>query len=249
MSFQDNQKQQPFLSHLKELKNRLLISLFFFVLSSVLSYSFYDYIYDFLIKPFTFLEGFQKSSFHVKNLFDAFTIKLKVSIWFGFFFSFPVMLFHFLRFIFPALKIKEKKILIIVLLVSFVLTTFAIYYGYFNIIPLALPFLVSNSFIPENMNVWLEYNNIFYILKFLIISIVIFQLPIILEFLLYLNVVTRKVLLKQSRIIIIAIFVMSAIVTPPDIISQIFIAVPLIFMFFLTILIAKIFNWGNNKNV
>lgn len=244
MSTQYNQKQQSFLSHLKELKNRLLISLFFFVLSSVLSYFFYDHIYRVLIKPFDFLEGFEKSSFHVKNLFDAFTIKLKVSILFGFFVAFPVILFHFLRFIFPALKIKEKKILIIILMVSFLLTTFAIYYSYFNIIPLALPFLVSKNFVPENMNVWLEYKNIFYILKFLIISIVVFQLPIVLEFLLYLNVVTRKVLLKQSRIIIIGIFIVSAIITPPDIVSQIFIAIPLIFMFFFTILIARIFNWG-----
>ena len=136
--------------------------------------------------------------------------------------------------------------MIIILTISFLLTTFSIYYSYFNIIPLALPFLVSKNFIPQNVHLWLEYKNIFYILKFLIVSIAIFQLPIILELLFYLNLVSRKLLLKKSRIVIILIFILSAIITPPDMISQIFIAVPLILMFFLTILVAKIFNWGKD---
>lgn len=238
-----NKIEKPFTSHLKELRSRLILSLLLFLVATVFSFFIYDFIYQFLIKPFSFLDS--DSKFHVKNLFDAFTIKIKISVWFGFFFSFPFLLFHFLRFIFPALKKKEKKLLTIILAVSFCLTTFAIYYSYFNIIPLAIPFLVSKNFIPENVNVWLEYQNIFYILKFLIASIAIFQLPIVLEILFYLNLVSRKALLKQSRIVIIGIVIVSAIITPPDVISQVLIAVPLIVMFFITIFVAKIFNWGN----
>ena len=61
------------------------------------------------------------------------------------------------------------------------------------------------------------------------------------------NVLSRRALLKASRFIVVGIFVLSAIVTPPDFVSQVSIAMPLIGLFFLTILIARIFNFGKSK--
>ena len=110
-----------------------------------------------------------------------------------------------------------------------------------------LRFLTSSKFIPFNVGLLLNYTkNIFYILQFIFIALVIFQTPIILELLLISNVVKRKALLKMSKYIIILIFVLSALLTPPDFISQVSLATPLIVLYFLTILIAKIFRFGED---
>ena len=91
----------------------------------------------------------------------------------------------------------------------------------------------------------LNYNrNIFYILQFIFIALVLFQTPIVLELLLVANVLKRKTLLRFSRYIVVGIFALSALLTPPDFISQVSLAAPLIVLYFLTILIAKIFKFG-----
>jgi sec-independent protein translocase protein TatC len=85
------------------------------------------------------------------------------------------------------------------------------------------------------------------IFQFLLITIIIFQLPIILEILMIMNLLGRRALLRASRFIVIGIFVLAAIVTPPDFISQVSLALPLVGLFFLTILIARIFNFGKKQ--
>ena len=133
------------------------------------------------------------------------------------------------------------------ILSSAVLIAGSFYLSYFKIIPFSIGFLMTVGFIPNDVGVLLNFNqNIFYIVQFIVISMVLFQLPIILEMLLALNLISRKKLLASSRFIIIGILVLSALVTPPDFISQVSISVPLIILFFLTIGIAKIFNWGDN---
>ena len=86
--------------------------------------------------------------------------------------------------------------------------------------------------------------NIFYIFQYLLVSLVLFQLPILLEILLIVNIIKRKTLLKASRYMIVFIFILAAILTPPDFMSQVTLALPLIVLYFLTIFIAKIFKFG-----
>ena len=75
-------------------------------------------------------------------------------------------------------------------------------------------------------------------------GVIIFQTPIILEFLLAKGIVTRKFLLKNARWFIVGIVTMSAMITPPDIISQLSLSLPLILCYYLCILVAKIMKWG-----
>ncbi len=86
--------------------------------------------------------------------------------------------------------------------------------------------------------------NIFYVFRFLLVTMILFQIPIILELLLAMNMVNRRAVLKASRFVIVGIFALAAILTPPDFVSQIGVALPLIAFFFLTILIAKLFKFG-----
>ena len=76
-------------------------------------------------------------------------------------------------------------------------------------------------------------------------TIVLFQTPIVLELLMIMNILKRKTLLRASKYVIVGFFVLSAALTPPDFISQLSLALPLVGLFFLSILIAKIFRFGD----
>lgn len=235
-----------FLDHLSELRKKLIVSVIAIVIGSIVSFIFFQFLIDALFKPFYNTEAAgSENLLFVNTIFEGFVTKFKVSILSGIVISFPVHLFNTISFIFPGLKRKEKRITIIALTVSFVLIVFSFYYSYFTIIPVSVRFLTSKNFIPEKVGMLLNYHkNIFYVIQFLFITLVIFQLPIILEILMITNVVKRRRLLRGSRYIVIVIVVLSALLTPPDFVSQLALAAPLVGLFFLTILIAKIFKFG-----
>lgn len=181
----------------------------------------------------------------VNTIFEGFLIKIKVSILAGLILSLPIHFYNLIRFIFPGLTAKEKKVVLLSLISSLVLIGVSAYYGYFKLIPVSFKFLTTSGFIPKKVGMLLNYGkNIFYVFRFLLVTMILFQIPIILELLLAMNMVNRRAVLKASRFVIVGIFALAAILTPPDFVSQIGVALPLIAFFFLTILIAKLFKFG-----
>ena len=234
------------ISHLKELRYRVFISGIYILIGFIVALYFFNNIIDALSVPFHSFPEFNK--FYVTSIFEGFATKLKLSFIIGAILAFPVIIYQALRFIFPGLIGKEKKLIAICVFVSVLLSAFAFYFGYFVFMPYSIQFLMSKTYLPDNVSIILNYNkNIFYIINFLFYSLIVFQFPIILECLLYLNLVKRKSLIKASRYVIVGIFVVSAFVTPPDIISQVGISIPLICLYFLTILVAKIFGFGEDN--
>ena len=239
-------KAMSFWEHLSELRKRIFISVLGILVGSIIAFIFFQFILDTLFKPFEGVESaFVEDQFFINTIFEGFLTKLKISILTGLVISFPVHLFNSIVFIFPGLRKREKRITIIGLAVSFVLIVFSFVYSYYKIVPISVRFLTSKNFVPDNVGLMLNYNrNIFYVLQFMFITLVVFQVPIVLEILLITNVVSRKKVLKSSRFVIIGIVLMSALLTPPDFVSQVSLATPLIVLYFLTILIAKIFKFG-----
>jgi sec-independent protein translocase protein TatC len=240
------ERSLTFIEHLVELRKRIIVSLIGVLLGAVIVFFLFDSIVTFLLTPFKLLEvGAEGQRLFINTLFEGFLTKLKISLLIGIIVSLPVHLYNAIRFIFPGLTMREKKAIIIALVVSFTLVVFSFYYSYYKIIPISVRFLTSSSFIPVNVGLLLNYNkNIFYILQFILVTLIIFQMPIILEILLVMNIVKRKALLRMSKYIIVSIFVLSALLTPPDFVSQISLAAPLIILYFFVILIAKIFKFG-----
>ena len=238
--------EMTFIEHLVELRKRIIVSLIGALLGAFVVFFLFDQIVNFLLTPFNLIEtaaGGQQ--LFINSLFEGFLTKLKISLLIGIIISLPVHLYNAIRFIFPGLTNREKKAIIIALIVSFALVAFSFYYSYYKIIPISVRFLTSSSFIPVNVGLLLNYNkNIFYILQFILVTLIIFQTPIILEILLVMDIVKRKALLRMSKYIIVVIFVISALLTPPDFVSQISLAAPLIILYFFVILIAKIFKFG-----
>lgn len=244
------QGEMSFIDHLRELRKRIIVSMIAILCGAVVSYIFFDYIVAFLFDPFREIEALsiRDEILFINTIFEGFLVRLKVAILAGVVLSLPVHVFNIIKFILPGLTSKEKKVILISLIVSFCLIVFSFYYGYFKVIPISIGFLSSSGFIPERVGLLLNYGkNIFVIFQFLLITIILFQLPIILEILMIMNVLSRRALLKASRFIVIGIFVLSAIVTPPDFVSQISLALPLVGLFFLTILVARIFNFGQGQ--
>ena len=181
----------------------------------------------------------------VSSIAEGFISQFKISAISGFILSLPVHIFGIIRFIFPGLTSREKKIVMFFLVFSLIFIAVGAYMVYFMLVPIVINFLTAPQFIPESVGILLNYQtNIFYLFSFILWAIFALQLPLIMEILLVMNVLKRRQVWKVSRFIIVGIFILSAIITPPDIASQMGVALPLIFFFFLALLIAKIFKFG-----
>jgi sec-independent protein translocase protein TatC len=239
-----------FLGHFAELRTRLIASLLSILALSVLCYALYDPIIGLLTAPFR--EASMTSggeALYLNSIYEGFMIRLKIAVFAGLILSLPVLLYNIFGFIFPALRAWEKKILLWSLVVSFILLVAGAYYGYTIILPVMIRFFLNTGFLPAGTGILLSFGkNIFYILQFLILAVLVFQLPLILELLMILRIVKRKAVFRAARLIIVGIFVLAAIVTPsPDAFSQLAVALPLTILFLLTLLAARIFRFGEER--
>ena len=234
-----------FLSHLSELRRRIVVSLITLVAASILCFSVFEAILAFFTQPFDQIANGENGSLFIHSLLEGFITRLKISVLGGLIASLPIHMFNLIAFIFPGLKPKERRVFVVSLAVSFLLVVSSVYYSYYQIVPLSVAFLTSRGFVPENVGLLLGYGtSVFYVLQFLFVTLLVFQVPIVLEVSMVFNLVRRKKLWRMSRAVVVGVFTLSAILTPPDFISQLAIAVPLIGLYFLTLLIARIFRFG-----
>jgi sec-independent protein translocase protein TatC len=236
----------PFIDHIKEFRRRLIVSLCALLVATIVSFIFYDAIIYILFHPFKDLDIiFGNEVLFVNTLFEGFITKIKISLLAGIVISIPLHFYNLIKFVFPGLTSKEKKVIKISLGFSFLLIGISSYYSYVKVIPVSISFLTNAGFIPQKVGLLLNFGkNIFYILHFLLATIILFQSPIVLEVLLVMKVVKRHTLVKISRFAIVIIFTAAAILTPPDFVSQLGLALPMVLLYFLTILVAKIFKLG-----
>jgi len=239
-----------FLAHLAELRRRLILSLLAILVGSVACFVLYGPIVDFLKAPIQSIAGPGGEAFlFVGTVFEAFLVKFKVSIAAGFVATLPVHLFNTAAFVFPGLMSREKRIIAWSLAASTVLAATGFSFGYFKLIPAMLELLASPSFFPGGVDFLLGFEkNIFFVVGFILAVMIVFQLPLLLLVLLALDVLSRKATLRASRYVVVGIFVLSAVVTPsPDMISQLMLAIPLIALYFLAILTARILRLGEGR--
>ena len=234
------------IDHIKELRKRLVFSVISILITSSIAFFAFDIAIQWLSKPFeSIVSTLSGHQLYITSLLEGFTTKIKFSFLFGIALSFPVLLYQILRFILPGLTKNERYLVSLSLLVSMILAGLSFYMTYFKLLPFSIQFLTSIQFIPKEVGLLLGYKqNIFYVFNLIFYAMIVFQFPILLEVLLYLNILKRKTLWSLSRYVVVLIFVGSAIITPPDIVTQIGLSIPLIALYFLTIIIAKIFKFG-----
>jgi sec-independent protein translocase protein TatC len=240
-------KDMPLLDHITELRRLVIVSVVAVAVLSIASFAFYDRIIELLYRPLRVLEeSGEESLLYINTIFEGFLTRLKVSVLAGFVLSFPVHLLNVIRFTFPGLSRRERRIVSVTLVCSAVFVVLSFLYSYYKIIPISIGFLTGEGFVPDRIGMLLSFSgNIFYILQFMLVALVVFQIPIILEVLMAMNVLSRRTLWRAARYLVVSFFVLAAIVTPPDFITQLSLALPLTLLFFLTLLIAKICGFGS----
>jgi sec-independent protein translocase protein TatC len=236
--------------HFSELRRRIIFSLIFFVVSFFICYFFSEKIYEFLLQPLIKIFADDKNHHLIyTSPAEAFITYLRLSFLSALFFSFPIFVTQIFLFISPALYKNEKKnILLIFFFAPFLFLCGAIF-AYYFILPAAFKFFLSfenQGFATiQNFSIHLEtkiseYLN--FVTDLLFGFGIAFQLPILLLFLIKVDCLSANDLRKKRRYWIVIIFILAAILTPPDLLSQISLAIPMILLFEFAILISKNFN-------
>ncbi|UAT42689.1 twin-arginine translocase subunit TatC [Anaplasmataceae bacterium AB001_6] len=247
--------------HLHELRSRVVKILVFFVFAFIVCYWFSQEIYDFLLLPLKdIIQDFDKlnnTDFTLiyTDITEVFFVYLRVSLLFAFLVTAPFMIWQCYLFIAPALYTQERKILIPYLFSSPFLFAFGVFVVYYFIFPVAWKFFISigcesgdNSSVPiEFMPSVSEYLDIVVQLMFAFGCA--FQLPVLLAILVQFGIISYDTLVSKRRIAIVMIFIIAAILTPPDVLSQIGLAFPMIVLYEITIIAARYINKSKKDNV
>ncbi len=237
MSDIDDSKM-PLLDHLIELRRRLLWSIAALGIAFCVCLYFAEPIFGFLVQPL--LHAGQGKLIYT-DIFEAFFVNLKVAFFAALMIAFPVIVTQMWRFVAPGLYANEKAALRPFLLVTPVLFTAGAALAYYVAMPIALKYLLT-GFSGDVGGVAREAlpaigNYLNFVTKFLFGFGVAFLLPVLLILLERAGIVTRTQLQKGRRYAIVAVVAIAAVLTPPDIISQLLLAVPLCLLYELAIVV------------
>lgn len=222
-----------YLEHLAELRKRLLVSVSVFLAFSMFCFGWSRQLAGFLVAPA------KEVNFVFLSPPDLFMTYLSLSLYAGFILSLPVILYELFVFIWPALERRERRILFFSLCFGGLLFITGAAFGFFVMIPYMLNFFLgfqSPGIVP--MISIREYLG--FIAQIALSFGLAFELPVVAGLLGALGIVTSAALKSARRIAILLIFIIAAILTPPDVVSQVMLALPLLLLFQLSILIVRI---------
>ena len=262
--------EMSFLDHLEELRWHLIRSVLAIVIIATIAFIFKDFIFDVLLfgpknKDFITYRWFcslsqglgQGSSFCIEELpfriqsrtvAGQFSAHLWTSILAGFIVSFPYIIFEFWKFISPGLYEKERKNARGFIFIASLLFFIGVLFGYYIVTPLSINFLGNYSVSSEIFNDFDLSSYIGLLRASVLASGIIFELPIIIYFLTRIGIVTPEFLRKNRKISLVLVLSLSAIITPPDIASQIIVSIPILILYEVSIIIAKVVIRNQNKS-
>lgn len=226
-------KQLTLVEHLSELRRRIIIIFLGIIGGSIISYQFVDNIVELLVKPAEKLEFIYLSP---PELFLAY---LKIAIISGIVISSPISLMQIWLFIKPGLKPNERKYLRFGLWMGIVFFLIGVVFAYFTLVPITINFFTEIS--KNEIAPLFSFDSyLSFISSILLSSGLVFELPLLIILLTQLNLITASTLTKYRKYVILVIFIIAAIITPPDVISQALLGVPMVLLYEISIWIAKV---------
>jgi len=235
-----------FTSHFVELRSRLIKSILFILIIFVISYTFAEQIYNFLVEPYAnaVKNDLQPRRLIFTALHETFITYLKVAFFSAFFLGSPILLIQIYKFIAPGLYKNEKKAILPYLISTPILFLLGGLLVYYLVMPLAIQFFLSFETMGTNVSLPIQLeakvNEYLSLIMRLIFAFGIsFQLPILLNLLARIGVINSSYLKKTRRYVVVIIFTVAALLTPPDPITQIGLAIPLLLLYELSIITVK----------
>ena len=250
----EKNNKTSFVSHLTELRSRLLKSIVYLFIFFVICYFFAGDIYNFLLAPYA--EAVKDDSLNRRMIFTAlhetFITYLKVAFFAAMFVTSPIILTQLWKFVAPGLYKNEKKALLPYLVATPTLFLLGGMLVYYLIMPLAIKFFLSFETSAQlgNLPIQLEakVNEYLSLVMRLIFAFGIsFQLPVLLSLLARVGFIDSQYLIKRRKYVIIIIFAVAAILTPPDPITQIGLGIPLLILYELSILSVRFIEKKKNN--
>ena len=245
-----------FTSHFIELRSRLLNSLIFIFIVFVISYIFAEQIYNFLVEPYAKAVRDEQISrtLILTALHETFITYIKVAFFAAIFLGSPVLLIQIYKFIAPGLYKNEKRAILPYLISTPILFLLGGLLVYFLVMPLAIKFFLSFESLGSSTSLPIQLeakvNEYLSLIMRLIFAFGIsFQLPILLNLLARIGIVNSNYLRTRRRYVIVIIFALAAILTPPDPITQVGLAIPLLLLYELSIFTVKFTEKKQEKNL
>ena len=247
-------KQSSFVEHLTELRSRLVKSIVYLFIFFIVCYFFAENIYSFLLAPYA--EAVKDDEVNRRMIFTAlhetFITYLKVAFFAAIFITSPIILTQIWKFVAPGLYKNEKRALLPYLIATPTLFLLGGMLVYYLIMPLAIKFFLSFETTTQftNLPIQLEakVNEYLSLIMRLIFAFGIsFQLPVLLSLLARVGFIDSQYLKKRRKYVIIIIFSVAAILTPPDPITQIGLGIPLLILYELSILSVSLIEKKKNN--
>ena len=232
--------EQPLIKHLFELRTTALRCIISIILITIILLPFANQIYSFIATPLIakLPEG---SSMIATEVASPFFAPFKLTLFCGIFFSIPYILYQTWSFIAPGLYINERKLILPLLVSSSLLFYLGIFFAYYVVFPILFAFLTTTA--PSNITIMTDINHYLdFILKLFFAFGISFEIPIATILLIKSNFITIEKLSSNRPYIILFAFFVGMLLTPPDVISQILLAIPIWVLFEIGLVLGKYFK-------
>ncbi|MGD9678225.1 MAG: twin-arginine translocase subunit TatC [Vulcanibacillus sp.] len=233
---ENQEKKMSLVGHMKELRFRIFAVLIFFVITFIIGFFLTQPVIDF----FRSSPAMENIEWNVFNVSDAIMIYMKFAFMIALVFTLPFILYQIWRFVAPGLTKKERSSTVWFIPIAFLLFVIGVSFAYFVVFPMIIQFLLGITELLD-ANEMFGMNQYFSFMFNLIIPFgLLFELPIIVVFLTRIGILSPKLLIRFRKIAYLILVIVGASITPPDLVSELLVIIPLIFLYEISIWLSKI---------